>query len=50
MQRTIKAKAAGILVAVALAAGLILGVALGGPNSRSAETPGSGGGYEFFVP
>jgi len=50
MQRTIKAKAAGILVAMALVAGLILGVALGGPNIRDAGTPGSGGGYELFVP
>lgn len=51
MERTIKTKVAGILVAVALAAGLILGVALGGPGGRNAETPGGGGGgYEVFVP
>lgn len=51
MEQTIKAKTAGILVAVALAAGLFLGVALGRPSSQDAETPGGGGGgYEVFVP
>lgn len=51
MEQMIKAKVAGILVAIALAAGLVLGVALGGPGGRSAETPGGGGGgYEVFVP
>lgn len=48
MQRTIKAKAAGILVAVALAAGVIWGVALSGPRPDTGF--GGGTGAELFVP
>ncbi|HEU5299602.1 MAG TPA: hypothetical protein VFW08_08920 [bacterium] len=48
MQRTFKAKVAGIVVALALAAGVIWGVALSG--SRADTGFGGGIGAELFVP